>query len=1487
MQFRILGPVEVVDDRGAVRLGGIKPRAVLAMLALHANEPVSAERLAIALWGEEAPATAIKTVHVHVSRLRRALGDADRIATTPAGYCLRVHTGELDVTQFEALVEAGRRALADGEAERAALVLRDGLALWRGPPLADLAFEGFAAAEIARLEDQRLTALETRIEADLVAGGHFALVGELQQLVIEHPQRERLAGHLMLALYRCSRQVDALEVFREVRRVLVAELGVEPGPELRRLQEAILRHDGALAEVAPVELPPELDARAAPPLAGRRDELAWLRLRWERTREGVGAIVVLAGVSGSGKSRLAAELAAAVHDDGATVLYAGAGAADHAVLAQLRRAAATMRPTLLVIDGADRAGAAVLAELGALSLASRELPVLVLACAEATERLTDLRADGVLRLGSLDAAAVGAIARRYARGAADAGDVPVDWMLEASGGVPRVVHEVASAWAQREASRRVDDVAGRAIAGQEQLRSIQAELTGGVEALQEVRERAAPRRLHAPVVCPFKGLASFDTVDAPYFFGREKLVAELVARFVGARLLGIVGPSGSGKSSVMRAGLLPALASGVLPGSESWIQVLIRPGEHPLRELADAMAAAGEHEQVVVAVDQFEETFTACEHEAQRAAFIAELGRRASDRSGRCVVVIALRADFYGRCAGYSELAGQLAANHVLVGPMRRDELRRAIELPARRVGLVVDPELADELVADVKDEPGGLPLLSTALLELWQRRDGRRLRHTVYQQAGGVRGAVARLAEDAFCQLDADQQILARGVLMRLSGESAAGGVERRRVALAELDTESSASAAAVVAMLTDRRLLTVSAGTIELAHEALLREWPRLRGWIEADREALRIHRTLNAAAREWDTLDRDEGALYRGTRLAEAAEWSAAQQPSLNATERAFLQASEALRRLERRQRRRRVRGALGGLSVAVALISVVAVMAIVQGREAGRQRDIAASRALAASATTMLNVDPGLSVTLAQRALERADTSEAENVLRQATYTARALDAWPTHRGVSRTLSVSRDGLTVATGGDDRTLAVRRMDGGRLLSRLRYRGAVIGVALSPDGRRVASATDDGRVVISTTDGRARRTVLQLAGETAAAYSAANYATAVSFSSDGRRLAVGTLDGTARVVRADGVGRVEILRGHEQQVFDIGFDRGGTRVISTSDDAVRVWDVRGDRDLPLAHPDARSASFSPDDRRIATVGHDGSLRLWRSDGGGPTLKIRVGQPLLYVRFSRDSRRVLTTAEDGVVRIFGVRGGPMLDALVRHRGWATCAAFVAGGKVVSQGEDGILRRWDPLDSANVRGSFVSARFSPIGTRILTGGSDGLVRLHDPSSGAIVGTIGPAAGATTARFSANGKRVVTASLDGTVRISDMRSSRIIVNADPAAAKTAADLDRDARRVVSGGYNADAVVQPVSGRGRHVVLRGHRAGLADVHFSPDSRSVVTASGDATARIWNAASGELQRTLAGHREAVNTAAYNIARPSAEDRTRALDLLLVDK
>ena len=309
--------------------------------------------------------------------------------------------------------------------------------------------------------------------------------------------------------------------------------------------------------------------------------------------------------------------------DGASVLYAsGLGPAEVA-LAAIARAAESRRPALLVLDDADRADAQVRLALNSLA----EGAALVLATGLQAAALARLGPREALVLEPLDAEAVSAIAGFYAP---PGSDIPVDTLLRTSRGVARTVHKAASEWARRAATDRVDAVAGRTAAGRSEVRALESELTGRVVDLQTTIERIEERPATPPVICPYKGLASFDRDDAEYFFGREGFVAELVARLVGAPLLAVVGPSGSGKSSVVCAGLLPALAGGVLPGSQHWPLAVIRPGAHPARELARLAL----HDRGVLVVDQFEELFTACRDERERTEFIAALLRLPARRGG-------------------------------------------------------------------------------------------------------------------------------------------------------------------------------------------------------------------------------------------------------------------------------------------------------------------------------------------------------------------------------------------------------------------------------------------------------------------------------------------------------------------------------------------------------------------------------------------------------------------------------------------------------------------------------------------------------------------------------------------------------------------------------------------------------------------------------------------------------------------------------------
>ena len=529
----------------------------------------------------------------------------------------------------------------------------------------------------------------------------------------------------------------------------------------------------------------------------------------------------------------------------------------------------------------------------------------------------------------------------------------------------RELARAALAVAVDEASRVLVDVASRAAAGRSDLSEVEAELAGKVIDLQLVREQARalsarpprpawPRRESARSRVSRASSRSMPTTSsaASGSSPSSSLVSSAPASSASSARRAAASRRSSAPASCRRspeACCRAARAGGVCccaPGSGRWTSFaacsyrerrILSPRHSTRCPTADASCSPSTSSR-------------SCSRPAaprhERAAFADALARAAADPDGRAVVVVALRADFYGRFAAYPGLAELLGANQVLVGPMQASELRRAVELPAGRVGLRVEPELADALVDDVEGEPGALPLLSTALLELWQKRQDNTLTLAAYRESGGVHGAVARLAEGTYGGVPDQRKPLVRALMLRLVAEDEGDAPVRRRAPLAELDLERNTDMADVLGTLADSRLVTVGEGSVEVAHEALLREWPRLRDWIEEDAEGRRLRRHVTQAATEWDAAGRDKGELYRGARLAAALDWSTDHALELNELERGFVSESrEASEHDTKRARRtnRRLRALLAGVAVLLAAAVAGGVFASRPARGGARRGD----------------------------------------------------------------------------------------------------------------------------------------------------------------------------------------------------------------------------------------------------------------------------------------------------------------------------------------------------------------------------------------------------------------------------------------------------------------------------------------------------------------------------------------------------------------
>jgi len=1006
----------------------------------------------------------------------------------------------------------------------------------------------------------------------------------------------------------------------------------------------------------------------------------------------------------------------------------------------------------------------------------------------------------------------------------------------------------------------------------------------GIRRREAIKAIAGPGLGTAPAAaeCPYRGLLAFEAADRDLFFGREEVLDEVLARIAPGRLLAVLGASGSGKSSLLRAGLLAGVAAGELACASS--ARLISPGAEPPLELED-------DERELLVVDQFEELYTQCRDPERRARFIAALLSR------RGAVVIGVRADFYGEISTDAELAAAVAHNQVLLGPMRDDDLRRAIAEPARLAGLRLEPGLIDLVLRDVAGEPGALPLMSHALRETWERRDGRTLTVRAYHDSGGVSSAVAQTADAVADGTPEPDRPLLRNVFLRLTELGDDVEDTRRRVRIAELVPQGSSGEAVktLLERLAAARLVILDHGTAEVAHEVLIRRWPRLRRWLEEDRDGIRLHRRLGDAAQLWDAAGREPADLYRGTRLDAAVEWAGANGALLNATERDFLNASvEEAARTERRQLKanRRLRRALTGAAALLAAALALLIFALTSRHDALRAEGSARSQALAAEAETQVARDPQLALLLARKALEASPTPAAQLAASEALDANTVRSQLPGFGAqgclTANFLFLFDRGRIAADNTCNGYVMFANLPRKRLIGRVRVGPSSTDMVLGPTGRSLIVAT--GRNLVSVDlHSRAVRRI----------YTAPFPIEQVASGPRGSYLAiadndtVGIVDlrtGRLRVI-AHGDASVNIVNGMMPASSDVlliastGQTRGhgdlfpGLTALGVVDGTRRTVTLARSPQLAAVNflrvsPDGRtwyvtgSEIDANDDNEVATTwAVDARTRRVRWVAFGP-----VGAIASPIQTSPDGRLVAVGYSSGAADVLDAASGRLV---VRD----TSSSSIAAGDLaipssddmlVTVSLDGIFRTWAVRGSEQLRlqaPADPALAFTADGRDLVLVGDHG--EIVDGRTGQIVRRFPgfPAGGVfntcNSACFAASaGLRWLTY-LDPT-----SATPRIIeidgLTGRRAAAETVPRLDAqgvapDGRIVVAyvdGDRLLARVIDPRSGAARDLEPGESSEGCAATtpSFTPDSRLMAIVDGCLTVDVWDMGTGRVTRTI---------------------------------
>jgi len=981
--------------------------------------------------------------------------------------------------------------------------------------------------------------------------------------------------------------------------------------------------------------------------------------------------------------------------------------------------------------------------------------------------------------------------------------------------------------------------------------------------------------------CPYKGLDVFEEEDAELFFGRERLVDDLMRRVKESRTVVITGPSGSGKSSLVRAGLIHALKKGKIKGSNRWLYETMKPGREPIKELslafsrlsktpelanyfqahanevdilnqcAESILSGQKNQRFVLFVDQFEEVFTQISQEEEREAFISMLAHAGTVENGRVIVLFAMRSDFISNCAAYPALNELLSHEFRQIGAMQPDELVAAIALPAKAVGLPIEDDLIARIINDMKGEPGVLPLMQFALKDLFdsQQAKGGVIALTLedYVRHGGIQKSLERHANASLAALDEKGKVLARSIFSGLI-EIGRGTVDTKRTALFDELVPANTKAEeilAIVQKLADARLIITDeqAGkdTVTISHEKLIEAWPWLKKLVNENRDVIALQNEIAGDAKEWEDHRRDPSYLYTGARLSNAREQLEAKKLVLSGTTNEFVIVGQA-----QQQRNQRTRMLGVAIPIGLVILAIIVVSYIINANSANaakrseefantQQASASTSEALAAIAQNQTKI--ARAGELAAYAVSQRDSQFDLSLLL-------SLEAFRT-----ADITQTRSALLYNTLASPQL--VRYLNG--------HSNPVVSVAFSPDGKTLVSGSLDNTIIL-----------WDVASQTPFGQPLQGHrgdkVMSVAFSPDNKTLASGSADGTIILWDVETQQPIAQLRQRDIGTLQsVVFSPDGKILASASGSLIILWDVETHQPIGQrldGHASyVLSVAFSPDGKTLASGTETSALILWDLDTHQPSHQQLVGGSNLSIQrvaFSPDGKTLATGGADRTIILWDLHTyQPIGQPLEGHNGFVESVAFSPDGKTLASGSaDHTIILWDVGTHLLIRGplqghgnSVLSVTFSPDGKMLASGGEDKAIILWDVETHLPIGQpfVGHRDGVTSLAFSPDGKMLALGSEDKTITLWDVEThlplDQLLEGQSNIVLSVA--FSPDGKILASGGFDSTISLwdmetyQPIG----HP-LQGHGGIIQSVNFSPDGKILASGSQDNTIILWD-------------------------------------------